>query len=172
MDTRRARGLRSVAKAGEGAGQSQHERNRQLAQQTSAAGNHYHQWRGQFFAVGASLLPLSGFPHATRAHQRRDGLRRARRRGRSHRATQAPSGHVCRRWRFFDERAGTRHRDAIQREADCDRGQQRHVRHHPHASGTPLPHAHQRHHAEKPGFRRTRARLRPARRNRRSHRGF
>ena len=46
LDPGRARRPRSLAKAGEGARQGQHERNRQLAQQTRAGGYHHHQWRG------------------------------------------------------------------------------------------------------------------------------
>ncbi len=77
-----------------------------------------------------------------------------------------------RRRRLPDDGSGTRDRRAVRRESDIHRGQQRHVRHHPHAPGTTLPRARQRHRIVQSRFRRPRARLRPARRSRREDRGF
>ena len=45
---------------------------------------------------------------------------------------------LCRRRRFPDDRTGVRNRRAIRPAGHRHRGRQRHVRHHPHASGAPL----------------------------------
>ena len=75
------------------------------------------QRRRQFHAVGAPLLSLHGLSHAARAHQRRDGLRRAGRRRGEARASRPPGHRVRRRRRLPDERPGARDRRAVRRES-------------------------------------------------------
>ncbi len=76
----------------------------------------------------------------------------------------APGRLPRRRRRFFDERPGIRHRRAI-RSADHHRHRrQRHVRHHPHASGARISRPHFGDRIAQSGFCRLRARLRRLRR--------
>ena len=103
------------------------------------------QRRRQLCRLGASLLALSRIRHATGADQRLDGLRRSGRRGRRARASGAHGAVVLGRRLLPDERPGDRDRDPIRRRADLFRGQQRHVRHDPDASGARIPRTGQRH---------------------------
>ena len=75
---------------------------------------------------------------AARADLGLHGLRRAG--GDRHEAAGAGSHgrRLCRRRRFPDDRAGVRDRRPIRPAGHRHRGRQRHVRHHPHASGAPL----------------------------------
>ena len=79
---------------------------------------------------------------------------------------------VRRRRRLPDVRAGARDRRAGGAADPRGRGQQRHLRHDPHAPGAPLPRARDRHRPRQPGLRGARARLRRARRASRGRRGF
>ena len=106
-----------------------------------------HQRRRQLLGLGAPLLPAPEVPHPARPDLGRDGLRRAgRRRGQDRRA--GPDGpRVLRRRRLPDERPGDRDRGAVRRRGDLHRGQQRHVRHDPHAPGARVPRPGLRHRA-------------------------
>ena len=101
---------------------------------TNGAGN-YAIWVGPFHAVPRVR-------HAARADLRLDGLRRS---GGGRGQAPAP-GALRRRLRgrrlFPDERPGIRDRRPVRSGDHRDRGRQRHVRHHPHASGArPIPSA-------------------------------
>ena len=109
-------------------------------------------------------------PHAARPDQRLDGLRHAGGDRRQARPPRAHRGRVRRRRLPPDDRPGARDRRAVRPAHHLVRGQQRHVRHDPHAPGARLSRPRGRHRTEEPGLRRAGARLRRPRRGGRAHR--
>ena len=97
--------------------------------------------RGKFLDLGAAVLPLSPVRHAVRAGLRLHGLRPAVGGRDETGASGAHGRRILRRRRLHDDGAGIRDRGAIRAAADRDRRRQRHVRHHPYASGAALPRA-------------------------------
>ena len=107
----------------------------------SLAPRHHHlQRRRQLCRLGAPVLALSAISHRTRADLGFDGLWPAGG-GRRQAAASRAHGHRVRRRRLLpDDRAGVHDRGRKPAAADRDRLQQRHVRHHPDASGArPIP---------------------------------
>ena len=107
-------------------------------------------------AAALSQLPAAGAP--ARLDRRRDGLCGAGGGRRIDRPSAAHGHRLRRRRRLPDERPGDRHRRPVRRAADRLRLRQRHLRHHPHASGARISRARRRHGAEEPRLRRSRGR--------------
>src|SRR5205085_9757882 len=77
----RASGVRELERAGTCPGTAADGGGGAPPARTPARGCHRRERRRQLLFVGPPLPSLSPFPFAARAHQRRDGLWRARRRG-------------------------------------------------------------------------------------------
>ena len=136
------------------------------------AGRHHLQRRRKFLGLDPSLLSLPQIRNACRPDLGLDGLRRARG-GRDEAALSGAHGVLPRRRRRLpDERPGIRHRRAIRLAGDHRDRRQRHVRHHPHASGARISRPRGRDRAEKSGFRGLCARLWRLRRAGREDRDF
>ena len=99
---------------------------------------------GQLLDLGAPLLRVPPPRDPARAAQRLDGLRRPGRRRGEGRAPGASRGLHRRGRRLPHDRAGARDRGAGGPADRRARGEQRHVRHDPHAPGAPLPGARRR----------------------------
>jgi acetolactate synthase-1/2/3 large subunit len=114
------------------------------------------QRRGQLCQLAAPLLPLpragQGPQNPAGSHQRGDGLWRARRGGCGHHPARARGIHHCRRWRLTDERPGAGYRQPARGQDHRAAGQQRGLRHHPHAPGARVPAARQRFGPQQPRF--------------------
>ena len=108
---------------------------------------------GNFSGWAQRFLPLHALPQPARPDQRRDGLWRAGG-GRRQGGLPRPDGDLLRRRRrHADDRPGDRHRPAARHRAGHHRGQQRHVRHDPHAPEAGLPGAGPWHGARQPRLR-------------------
>ena len=112
---------------------------------TNGAGN-FSVWAHRFY----EFRPL---PHAARADERRDGLRRPGRGRGEAPAPRADRGRVRRRRGLPDDRAGARDRRAVRRRDRRAGRQQRHVRDDPDAPGAPLPGPRVRDRSRQPRFR-------------------
>jgi acetolactate synthase-1/2/3 large subunit len=130
---------------------------------------HRRRRRRQLRELAAPAFPVQGLPHPARADERLDGLRLPGRGGGEARRAAAQRARDLRRRRLPHERPGAGDRRAVRGELRRRGGQQRPLRHDPHAPGARVPGARLRHRPAQPGFRRLCPRLWRPRRDGGSH---